>query len=543
MQRIHPTSGAACCELSIESCEKEDVPQKVYLEIDSWKIVNGKWFCRQEEAQQQQYSEALFSLDEIRAANIRIQPTEFTWILVSEIVKWSEKKKELEAVTEWHRSSTLLQFIEMSKMIDDTTSASESNAVLDDYVKAWLNHDNSSTDHDLPANDDSKSEQPDREFSDRDLAALSLLHIRNDLFTRIDTDLRQMDRLQEMESTIKAKEDFDVLNKLMQNQQSGQNQLPASNKRNLQKAKSSKSKLKIYMRNLFSCVKSLDFAGKYGDYFRQVNHVLKMLGRELLSLIFDESLIKSNKQKLLWSPGPCGNTLIHTCFLHGVGDFVFDQLTSLSEKLKKHLEKDVTSESEIEDNCPILMYDVKDRKLFLNGNSNSESLKLKNDPELEVTSKELDHRREVLLSDIRTILNQTYQDDISLWVKKVVKGGDFIESDGGLYTGETCLHIAIVQQDLVLVQKLIRMGVDLNARACGIFFKPKLQNRTNLKKNAVRKYSLESNEYSGCYYGEFPFSFAASIGNKDICSMIFEKYLTKFAEGPSRSKVMPLSAP
>ena len=27
MQRIHPTSRAACCELSIESCEKDDVPQ------------------------------------------------------------------------------------------------------------------------------------------------------------------------------------------------------------------------------------------------------------------------------------------------------------------------------------------------------------------------------------------------------------------------------------------------------------------------------------------------------------------------------------
>ena len=47
------------------------------------------------------------------------------------------------------------------------------------------------------------------------------------------------------------------------------------------------------------------------------------------------------------------------------------------------------------------------------------------------------------------------------------------EWEDGLYTGETVLHIAIVKEDVELVEWLLRRGAALSSRACGAFFQPK----------------------------------------------------------------------
>jgi hypothetical protein len=45
--------------------------------------------------------------------------------------------------------------------------------------------------------------------------------------------------------------------------------------------------------------------------------------------------------------------------------------------------------------------------------------------------------------------------------------------DGGLYTGETVLHILIAKRDEKMIKKVLDRGADLGARAIGAFFKPK----------------------------------------------------------------------
>ncbi|KAL6745893.1 ankyrin repeat-containing domain protein, partial [Haematococcus lacustris] len=68
----------------------------------------------------------------------------------------------------------------------------------------------------------------------------------------------------------------------------------------------------------------------------------------------------------------------------------------------------------------------------------------------------------------------------------------------GLYEGETALHISIVNRDFEMAKFLIQSGADVSARCYGGFFAPG----------------------SVVYYGEYPLSFAASTGQKDIVSYL-----------------------
>jgi|NorSeaMetagenome_1021524.scaffolds.fasta_scaffold286556_1 hypothetical protein len=58
--------------------------------------------------------------------------------------------------------------------------------------------------------------------------------------------------------------------------------------------------------------------------------------------------------------------------------------------------------------------------------------------------------------------------------------------DGGLFTGETLLHIAIVQHDRNMVQYLLEAGADLDSRALGVFFQKEQVRRFTNEKSAVR---------------------------------------------------------
>jgi hypothetical protein len=107
----------------------------------------------------------------------------------------------------------------------------------------------------------------------------------------------------------------------------------------------------------------------------------------------------------------------------------------------------------------------------------------------------------------------------------------------GLYTGETVLHIAIVKENFELVRELVDRGACLSSRAIGVFFQPKcvpwLERPSMLLWDRVKDWVLstdrnfavlkvEFNPESRCYYGEFPLSFAASVGNAEICKLLYE---------------------
>ena len=114
----------------------------------------------------------------------------------------------------------------------------------------------------------------------------------------------------------------------------------------------------------------------------------------------------------------------------------------------------------------------------------------------------------------------------------------FDELEDGLYTGETILHIAIVQEQEHVVQKLLKMGIEVSTPATGVFFQPRFQqprstDLTFLQHIKARIIGIDldlerfaavnriENTHSGCYYGEFPLSFAASVGNVNICDQLY----------------------
>ena len=72
-------------------------------------------------------------------------------------------------------------------------------------------------------------------------------------------------------------------------------------------------------------------------------------------------------------------------------------------------------------------------------------------------------------------------------------------SDPGLYEGEVALHIAIVHKDLDLVQFMLMHGARLDVHTIGAFFGP-----------------------GRVYFGETPFAFAASMGDKAIVTALLD---------------------
>ncbi|KAF8062894.1 TRPV6 [Scenedesmus sp. PABB004] len=68
----------------------------------------------------------------------------------------------------------------------------------------------------------------------------------------------------------------------------------------------------------------------------------------------------------------------------------------------------------------------------------------------------------------------------------------------GTYEGQTALHIAVVNRDFDMVKFLVQAGADIRARAWGTFFAPG----------------------GSMYCGEFPLSFAAVTGQKDVVAYL-----------------------
>jgi len=88
--------------------------------------------------------------------------------------------------------------------------------------------------------------------------------------------------------------------------------------------------------------------------------------------------------------------------------------------------------------------------------------------------------------------------------------------EGTEYYGEGCLHFAIIQDNLEAVELLLNTKIlDLHARARGKFFLP-----VDVKRGDV---ILNKKQFQGyAYYGEYPLSFAASLGNHKVYDMLVD---------------------
>nr|XP_026696440.1 transient receptor potential cation channel subfamily V member 5 isoform X1 [Ciona intestinalis] len=88
--------------------------------------------------------------------------------------------------------------------------------------------------------------------------------------------------------------------------------------------------------------------------------------------------------------------------------------------------------------------------------------------------------------------------------------------EGEYYYGESCLHLAIIQQNVVGVKILLNTNnVNVHERARGKFFLP-----VDIKRGDVK---LRKHKYEGfAYYGEYPLSFAASVGNHEIYDLLID---------------------
>jgi ankyrin repeat protein len=143
--------------------------------------------------------------------------------------------------------------------------------------------------------------------------------------------------------------------------------------------------------------------------------------------------------------------------------------------------------------------------------------------------------------DTPELVSTPYLNDLDPWRKLVderSKSSGIQAREDGLYTGETVLHIAIVQEDMMLVKHLLHLGIEISSRARGVFFQPRLLkplsvdlNRwqrlkawllgVDLKCNKFASVSSIENRDSGTYYGEYPLSFAASVGSIEICNILY----------------------
>lgn len=93
------------------------------------------------------------------------------------------------------------------------------------------------------------------------------------------------------------------------------------------------------------------------------------------------------------------------------------------------------------------------------------------------------------------------------------------------YYGENCLHIAIVNEDPSMVKYLLDAGANVNQICCGNFMCPEDQKPS--------RYEIPDKEYVGIttitnyegyvYWGEYPLSFAACLGQEECYRLVLAK--------------------
>eukprot|EP00282_Hemiselmis_andersenii_P041327 CAMPEP_0172068896 /NCGR_PEP_ID=MMETSP1043-20130122/12452_1 /TAXON_ID=464988 /ORGANISM="Hemiselmis andersenii, Strain CCMP441" /LENGTH=668 /DNA_ID=CAMNT_0012729179 /DNA_START=9 /DNA_END=2012 /DNA_ORIENTATION=- len=173
-----------------------------------------------------------------------------------------------------------------------------------------------------------------------------------------------------------------------------------------------------------------------------------------------------------------------------------------------------------------------------------------------------------------SLISLPYTDDTKFWDSKALRGNEGSRvldlrrcgqyADGGLFTGETVLHIAIVNRDTEMAKWLLERGAKIDSVANGDFFYPSIirrprfqtlgnpvpwmwrmlaviQQRELQREPVMRVWRNEDSAFSGessthhhlCYFGEVPLSFAASMGCIDICDMLKKRASNEDSEGES----------
>ncbi|CAL7934732.1 unnamed protein product [Xylocopa violacea] len=93
------------------------------------------------------------------------------------------------------------------------------------------------------------------------------------------------------------------------------------------------------------------------------------------------------------------------------------------------------------------------------------------------------------------------------------------------YYGESALHIAIVNEDPALVKFLLDSGADVHERCVGNFMCPEDQkaSRSDSLDHEWVCVNLETNYNGYVYWGEYPLSFAACLGQEECYRLILAR--------------------
>lgn len=93
------------------------------------------------------------------------------------------------------------------------------------------------------------------------------------------------------------------------------------------------------------------------------------------------------------------------------------------------------------------------------------------------------------------------------------------------YYGENALHMAIVIEDPSMVKFLLDKGADYHQRCCGNFFTPDDQkdSRTDSLDHEWVDVCQKTNYEGHVYFGEYPLSFAACLGQEECVRLLIAK--------------------
>jgi ankyrin repeat protein len=224
--------------------------------------------------------------------------------------------------------------------------------------------------------------------------------------------------------------------------------------------------------------------------------------------------LRQQDSKIPFPTGPAGDSPIHCCFILGLHDLGFEVINKFypdSALLSLPYENDLDPWRTV--------HSASDQDCTATPRTNENSRKQPSSVSIPEQVPESDPGPSE--SDKQPDTSQTLE-----------------QLEDGLYTGETILHIAIVQEKVNAVHKLLERGIEVSTRASGVFFQPRFQmphtaDLSFLQKVKARIIGIDlelerfaaikriENTYSGCYYGEYPLSFAASVGNVDICDLLY----------------------
>ena len=94
------------------------------------------------------------------------------------------------------------------------------------------------------------------------------------------------------------------------------------------------------------------------------------------------------------------------------------------------------------------------------------------------------------------------------------------------YYGENVLHIAIVNEDPAMVKFLLDSGSNIHERCCGTFMSPEDQKGTRY--DIVEQEPVCVNPFTNyegyVYWGEYPLSFAACLGQEECYRLVLAKH-------------------